>query len=94
MDLLDYQLRILEKQTLECSDVEELLGDYVDGDLTPSLRTRVLGHICGCEECRELEETYRMTVELAAEIKPQPVPADVSRRLREALNARLGLSLA
>jgi hypothetical protein len=92
--LTDLQIRILEKQLVGCDDVTELLGDYVEGELSPSLGKRVVSHIKRCECCREMEESYRFTIQLAREIKSKPLPVGVQNRLRKALNERLGLTLA
>ena len=88
------QIRILEKQLVGCDDVAELLGEYVDGELSSTLSKRVGSHLKGCESCREIEEGYRFTIELAREIKRKPMPAGVQNRLRKALNERLGLNLS
>lgn len=92
--LNDFQLLVLEKETVSCEDVSELLGDYVDRELCPTLRTRLEGHICACERCQEMLRTYRFTIELAGELSDRPVPSGVQNRLRKALNERLGLKLA
>ncbi len=90
----DFQLRILEKPIIECPDVEELLSDYIDHELIPTLHARVGAHIMECAVCSESEEDIRMVIELAATIKDTPVPIDVRERLRQNLNDRLGLSLS
>jgi anti-sigma factor RsiW len=92
--LNDFQLLVLEKETITCSDVTELLGDYTDKELTPTLRARVDAHIHECEFCQEMERSYRMTVELAQELGNQPLPQGVRTRLRKALNQKLGLELS
>ncbi|NLF24947.1 MAG: hypothetical protein GX589_04725 [Deltaproteobacteria bacterium] len=89
----DYQLMIFEKEKIECDDVLELLGDYQDQELPLSLRARVASHLAQCPHCFEVERGYRMVVDLARELKEPPMPEGVRRRLREALNRRLGLRL-
>ena len=90
----DYQLRIFEKPELECADVTGLLCDYQDSDLPQALQERVEFHIDECGYCQEVAEGYRLTIELASELEDVPVPTDVSRRLRQSLNEKLGLSLS
>jgi anti-sigma factor RsiW len=89
------QLLVLEKSEIACEDVEMLFGDYVDNELPQSLRDRLDAHIAECEECQQFEEDYRLVLELAKEIgeEQEPAPPAVHNRLRESLNARLGLSL-
>jgi len=93
--LTDFQLLILEKDKINCVDVEALLDDYVEHALTPTLKARLDTHICDCDECQDLLEGYRLTIELAAELgeRDTQIPGDVQKRLRSALNERLGLSL-
>ena len=92
--LNDFQLLVLEKETIDCSDVTELLGDYTDRELPPTLRARIDSHIHQCEHCQDMEKSYRLTVELAGELNmDKPLPLGVHNRLRKALNEKLGLSL-
>lgn len=90
----ELHLTILEKPVIECSDIEQLLGDLVDGDLTPTLEGRIRDHIEDCDCCRESEKSYRWVVKKAKLLKSEPLPNDVSRRLRMALNEKLGLALS
>lgn len=91
--LSDYHLYMLEKAELDCGDIEDLLGDYVDGDLTPTLESRVKEHIQDCSYCEEIESGYRLTIKLASELRNnEPAPDDVKLRLKERLNKTLGIS--
>lgn len=92
-DNTQFQLRVLEKLTIECADVEELLSDYIDHELLPTLQCRVADHIGCCDRCTEAEEDIRMVVELAATLRDTPVPDGVSARLKEGLNEKLGLRM-
>ena len=95
LKLTDSQLRILEKPEIECDDFIELLGEYVDGELTPTLHLRLADHAEGCEICEAFESSYRMVIDLAREIGNDntPLPAGVRERLYTRLNAELGTSL-
>ena len=88
------QLRIFEKSEIECRDVVKLLGDYEDQELPEALKLRVEEHLENCPACAEFEHTYRLTIDLAKELKNPPMPAGVKMRLRQALNKRLGLQLS
>ena len=89
----DQQLYMLEKPEITCKDVEKLYGDYVEGDLPQSLKGRLDSHIEECGECQEFVGSYQLTIRLARELKGKQMPEEVRRRLREALNARLGINL-
>ena len=92
---LSHYLRVLERQEILCADVEELLGDYEEGDLPQSLKSRIDDHICVCPECTQLKLEYKMIIEVAEEMgREEPeMPLEVQNRLRQRLNASLGLNL-
>ncbi len=87
------ELYYVEKGSLTCKDIEKLYGEYFDNELPPSLKDKMGEHIHLCDECREFARTYEMTVSLAKELKQEPMQDDVKRRLREKLNATLGIKL-
>jgi anti-sigma factor RsiW len=90
----DMHLRVLEKETLQCSDISKLLIDYFDQDLAPTLQARVDAHISCCEKCQEMKAGYEQIINLARELDSEPLPSAVQNRLRQALNARLSLALS
>ena len=57
-----------------CQDLEHLLGDFVDGEITRDERRRLEQHLAGCSDCRAaVEETRALlaaTKTLAREIPP------------------------
>ena len=89
----DFHLLMFEKHCIHCHDVEDLLGDYVDGEMPASLKERVDDHIAQCEDCSEALGSYQMVIDLAREISNPPTPIEVKNRLRRKLNEQLGLSL-
>ena len=93
----DQHLRILEKENIECGDISEILGDYYEGDLTASLKNRVDEHFNQCSYCREFNSSYNAVITLAKELKNKPINRKiedgVQKRLRMALNQKLGLNL-
>ena len=91
--LSDLQLRILEKENIECDDITALLGDLADNELPPTLKTRVLSHVAECDICQEEVDSYHWVISLTKELKDVPMPSDVSKRLRERLNKSLGIAL-
>ena len=94
-NLTEYQLLVLEKDSVSCEDVEALMGDYVADELTQTLETRLSAHIRSCDCCKELERDYNLTIELANEIgkSREQAPQGVHVRLRAALNRELGLEM-
>lgn len=92
--LTDFHLFVLEKGQMACADLRKCYGDYFDRELPVTVRGKLDAHIEECPRCQEFAASYRMTVELARELGNKPVPSDVQKRLRMALNARLGLTLS
>jgi anti-sigma factor RsiW len=82
-------------QTPNCHDVIEMLGDYVEGDLTPTQHACVEHHLDECPECAAFFASYKHVIEAAAELREpeRPLEVDVQNRLRSALNQRLGINL-
>ena len=73
---------------VRCSDVLELLPDYVDGGLAEGDVARVEGHLRGCDWCERFGGEYAATV---AAIRsrlaiPEPLDAGVRARLAAALD--------
>lgn len=94
MNIPDYQIRVLEKEKITCKDVRGLLDDYVDDQLTESLKLRIDEHVCSCKYCQDLKDGYLLTIKLAKKLRDAPKPPKgVQSRLRAALNERLGLNL-
>ena len=81
---------IAERRMLRCSDVEELLDCYIDGEMTPAQSARFEHHIEHCECCRLLVSDCRQLIEVARTLAETPIPMDVSERLREALRLKVG----
>ena len=59
----------MRRRRLRCASVVELVTDYLEDALAPSLRSRVDHHLDGCRHCRvylaQLRATIRLTSLLA-----------------------------
>lgn len=75
---------------LDCSQIELLLDDYVDGEIDPALRVQFEHHLGCCDACNTLVCDCQRLVEVARTLANQPVPAAVSRRLRQRLAEETG----
>jgi hypothetical protein len=67
--------------TLECRQIAELLGDYVDGSLPSHLRDLIDFHIDGCQPCVAFMNTYRGTISVTRTLPNVPVPPELKQRL-------------
>jgi hypothetical protein len=73
---------------LECRQIAELLGDYMDGSLPSRLRDLIDFHIDGCQPCVAFMNTYRSTINVTRTLPSTPVPPELKQRLLKVLRAR------
>jgi anti-sigma factor RsiW len=69
--------------SVDCSQLAELLFDYISGDLPEDQRAVLEEHIRLCPPCLIHVETYRVTITLSRKLPCHHMPADVEQRLRE-----------
>jgi anti-sigma factor RsiW len=72
---------------LECRQIAELLGDYLDGSLPPETRELIDFHIDGCAPCVAFLNTYRGTVDAARRLPEIPIPSELKSRLLAVLKS-------
>ena len=84
------QIAFLERHRIGCREVEELIDEYIDGEMAQPLVSRVEQHLSSCEGCRGIVDHCRMVVDTAKTLASDPIPAAVSSRLRAALRERVG----
>ena len=51
-----------------CEDIEQMLVDYADGQLSPSDSSKVAKHLAKCEHCRKKLYGLQKSLELAGVI--------------------------
>ena len=76
------------RSELECRQIAELLGDYLEGTLPRSTAELLEWHIDGCPPCIAFVNTYRGTVNATRTLRDVPVPAELKNRLLAVLRAR------
>ena len=59
-----------------CQDLEQLLGDFVDGETTPDERRRVEQHLAECSGCRAVVEQTRALLAATATLDREIPPAE------------------
>lgn len=72
---------------IECRQIAELLGDYLDGSLPSRLRDLIDFHIEGCAPCVAFVNTYRGTIDAARKLTDVPVPPELKKRLLAVLKS-------
>jgi hypothetical protein len=73
---------------LECRQIAELLGDYIDGTLPSHVRDLIDFHIDGCQPCVAFMNTYRSTISATRTLANTPIPPELKQRLLKVLRAR------
>ena len=69
---------------LSCSEIVELITDYLEGDLPDSERDRFEEHISSCAPCRQYLHQMRTTVEATGRLAEDEVPEPTMDALLEA----------
>ncbi|HEV8614667.1 MAG TPA: zf-HC2 domain-containing protein [Methylomirabilota bacterium] len=72
---------------IECRQIAELLGDYIDGSLPKQTRELIDWHIEGCAPCVAFVNTYRGTVSASRSLRDVPVPPELKKRLLAVLRS-------
>jgi hypothetical protein len=72
---------------IECRQIAELLGDYLDGTLPRATRELIDFHIDGCAPCVAFLNTYRGTVSAARNLPDVPIPTELKKRLLAVLKS-------
>jgi anti-sigma factor RsiW len=72
---------------IECRQIGDLLGDYIDGSLPTQTRELIDWHIDGCAACVAFVNTYRGTVNAARTFRDVPIPVELKKRLLAVLRS-------
>ena len=74
--------------TIECRQIADLLGDYLDGSLPKPTRELLEWHIEGCGPCVAFVNTYRGTVSAATKLREVEIPKELKKRLLSVLRSQ------
>ena len=73
---------------MECRQIAEMLGEYLDGTLPKETRELLEWHIESCAPCVAFVNTYRGTVDAARKLRDTAIPPELKQRLVSVLRAR------
>jgi hypothetical protein len=76
------------RSELECRQIAELLGEYLEGTLSKRTMELIEWHIDGCAPCVAFINTYRGTVNVTRSVRDLPIPPELKNRLLAVLRAR------
>ena len=71
--------------SIECRQIAELLGDFLDGTLPNHVRELIEFHIEGCGPCVAFVNTYRGTIAATRTLPDTPMPTELKKRLLRVL---------
>ena len=74
-------------EELSCREVVEILGDYLDGAMTPEDRARLDEHLADCEGCTAYLEQLRTTIRLTGRLPEEAVSSEAMAPLLETFRA-------
>jgi len=77
-----------EPPTIDCKQIAELLGDYLEGALPRETTELLEWHIEGCPPCVAFINTYRGTVDAAKALRDVQIPGELKNRLISFLKSR------
>ena len=77
----------LPDQPADCSEVLELLSDYLNLELPADACHQIEHHLSGCQPCEEFAASLRKTVDLCRQYKPSELPQPISQTARQELMA-------
>ncbi len=71
-----------------CSEIVDLLLDYLEGRLPPETHARLDQHLSSCPSCIAHLRTYRSTVSLLRSLAEEDLPPELRTTLHAFLDAR------
>ena len=66
---------------MTCQELVELVTDYLEGALAPAERERFEQHLEGCQGCRAYLAQMRCTIQTAARLTEDSLPAEAKEEL-------------
>ena len=66
---------------LDCKDLVEHLGDYLENEMAAELRASLEQHLSHCRTCQVILDSTRKTIRIVTESGSFDVPGDLSDRL-------------
>jgi hypothetical protein len=66
---------------IECREIADLLGDYLDGSLPKRMVELIEWHIDGCAPCVAFINTYRGTIRATRSLRDAEIPPELKKRL-------------
>ena len=78
---------------ISCEEVWREISNYLEDETSAELRARMQEHFKGCKHCTAILDGTRNVVRLVGAAGAFELPADLSDRLYQKLNRKLGNGL-
>jgi anti-sigma factor RsiW len=75
---------------LPCSEIVELMTDYIEGAMEPAVSERFERHIANCPPCAEYLQQMRSVTAVAGRLPEEDIPEPTLTALREAFRGWTG----
>jgi len=73
---------------MKCSELLNMLNEYVDGDVDPAICEEFEKHMAGCNPCQVVVDNIRKTIVLYKSGQPYELPIAFRDRLHKSLRQR------
>jgi anti-sigma factor RsiW len=73
---------------MKCEEMLEMLNQYVDGELDPSICEQLQQHLANCDPCRVVVDTMRKTITLYRDGSRYELPREFRRKLHDSLREK------
>jgi hypothetical protein len=74
---------------LKCRDVGQLLYEYVERLLEPSLQQALEAHLADCAGCLAFINTYKQSIRLSQGLQSDEMPTELQQKLRSFMKTKL-----
>ena len=72
---------------LNCKDLLEELGDYLDDEVSANLRRELEEHLADCRPCKVVADSARQTVKIVTECRSFDLPPKFSAKIMARIRA-------
>jgi hypothetical protein len=70
------EMALMNRFVASCAETRESLSDYLEGELKPRARRRIVGHLLTCRRCRAVLRSLKATIAGLNAIGPAEPPPD------------------
>ena len=74
---------------MHCHQVQQLLVDYIDGELSPDLTRDLETHLKDCIPCHDFINTYRATIKITRKVEPAEMPQELKDKLKSFIREKI-----